>query len=449
MFLMDFRVIKSETLNIQKTPGHLLHNAILGNNFRQFRILLRVCRRGINHQNKNGDTPLLMCLKLGRPHEFIESLLSAGANIMIPNKEGTSPLSFALAHCSYTISLLLLEKSADLPFTYKTRSLSKILYEAISTGEYRLRTFIINRGLDSEKILVGIITLYNNNVIVSELNVFLDQIEADENINKDEFTYLCATLLMNSMFFNTAVIFKSVWNKTHLENFASVQPTFLYDFIINCYFGNSEFVECLRLILTCPYAGCFTSCLHEPLQTTFYKELFWKFLLREVNKHDRMLTISSSVQLVCVTIEDIRTAYNYFGFNEEVVVLLQHFQPSILNRADYFIIAGFLTALENDYELSVNGVNNLDLVTRLSYRKLINCVPEVVFTNNKKLKLLKSMLNQVPTLFEMSKHSFQKSLQKFYNIQDLDQFGEAVENLRYLPTILKKNLCQEPPIYYK
>lgn len=396
-------------------------------------------------QNERGDTPLLVCLKRQQSDEFIELLLSAGANIMISNNIGISPLSFAVDRCFYTTRWLL-RKSFRM---YETRSLNKKLYRIIKTTTCRLKTFVINRDFVNETILLCITTskpLYSNNVVFMELNMFLDQMEADKDLKQAKFSHVWAKLLVESISLNNAAIFKSVLNKFDHAFLASAHTTLLYDFIARSNFGNFEFIECLHLILA-------STCFHKiPYRTTLrmlYRELFRKLSLRNIDKHNRMLVISRILRLVKVTIGDVKDAYNRFGFKEEVVALLQYFQPLGLNWNDYFFIEGLIMVLFTKHELSVDGLYNLDLVTKSSIRRLLFSIPNVVCHNYENFKSAKLILNKVPTLFQMSKHVFQKSVQKFYNVQDLDQFVKTVESLTRLPSTLKGNICLKPPIYYK
>ncbi|KAF2895304.1 hypothetical protein ILUMI_10870 [Ignelater luminosus] len=161
-----------------------------------------------------------------------------------------------------------------------------------------------------------------------------------------------------------------------------------------------------------------------------------------------MLVILRSVKLFKVKFEDVRKAYVYFGFNEEVVVLLRYFHPTNPLGNYYFPILNFVMGLEYNPKLSIDNIGNLDLVTKLGYRKLINSLPEWMLANNETIKLKKQILNKVPSLFEMSRYVFQKSLQKFHNIKDCNQFVKVAESLSRLPSVLKNNICQELPIYF-
>ncbi|KAF2889595.1 hypothetical protein ILUMI_16578 [Ignelater luminosus] len=103
--------------------------------------------------------------------------------------------------------------------------------------------------------------------------------------------------------------------------------------------------------------------------------------------------------------------------------------------------------IENDQKLSVSNLNNLNFISKVSYRKLINMVPGEVVETNETLRLKSEWLNKVPTLLELSKHASQKYVQQFYDIHSLYQFRQAVENL-CLPNVLKCDLCHDPPLMY-
>ncbi|KAF2890272.1 hypothetical protein ILUMI_15901 [Ignelater luminosus] len=80
-------------------------------------------------------------------------------------------------------------------------------------------------------------------------------------------------------------------------------------------------------------------------------------------------------------------------------------------------VSEFILKLENDPKLNIENLDNIELIPKLSYRKLINSAPEKLLDLNPVIKRKKEILNRVPTLFDLSKYRFQKSLQTFYNAQ--------------------------------
>ncbi|KAF2887725.1 hypothetical protein ILUMI_18448 [Ignelater luminosus] len=181
---------------------------------------------------------------------------------------------------------------------------------------------------------------------------------------------------------------------------------------------------------------------------SFYDELFMKLHSRNINKQERIRTIKLSTQFVKVFIKDVCTARNYFLFNEEVVILVQHLNPEESQTDLRKQMHELVELLENNPQLSVSNLSNLNLISKLSYRKLINMIPEEVLATCRTLKIKKELLNKVPTLLELSNHAFQKCIQQFYNIHQLNDFYRAVENL-CLPNVFKRSLCQDPPLIYE
>ncbi|KAF2893474.1 hypothetical protein ILUMI_12699 [Ignelater luminosus] len=154
-----------------------------------------------------------------------------------------------------------------------------------------------------------------------------------------------------------------------------------------------------------------------------------------------------SVQVQKVIMGDVMYAYEYYGFNQEVVVLLQHLEPSELGAHNSFSILDFLIRLEGDPKLSIDNLENLDLIARSSYRKLINSLPRREIRDARSFRSKKQLLNAVPTLFELSRDAIRMNLAKFYNVESLSEFSKLVENLP-LPKVLKTSISKEPPLYY-
>ncbi|KAF2896161.1 hypothetical protein ILUMI_10014 [Ignelater luminosus] len=154
-----------------------------------------------------------------------------------------------------------------------------------------------------------------------------------------------------------------------------------------------------------------------------------------------------SVQVQKVIMRDVMYAYEHYGFNQEVVVLLQHLEPSELGAHNSFSVLDFLMRLERDPKLSIDNLENLDLIARSSYRKLINSLPQQVVFDNESFRSKKQLLNAVPTLFELSRDAIRMNLAKFYNVEKLSKFSELVENLP-LPKVLKTSISMEPPTCY-
>ncbi|KAF2886136.1 hypothetical protein ILUMI_20037 [Ignelater luminosus] len=159
-----------------------------------------------------------------------------------------------------------------------------------------------------------------------------------------------------------------------------------------------------------------------------------------------MHIILQSLQVQNAIVADAKCAYRYYGFNEEVVVLLQHLEPSELDSDNSLSVLDFLMHLESDHKVSINNLGNLDLIARSSYRKLINSLPQRVVCNNESLKAKIQLLNAFPTLFDLSRHAFRMHLVKFYSVKYLGEFFQLVENLP-LPKVLKISICKEPPMY--
>lgn len=400
---------------------------------------------GIDMQNEDGDTPLLTCLIHAKSCQYMKCLLAAGARITIANDKEITPLSLATSY-SPTIARMLIEETRNTDFLLEN-TLSEKLHEAVKTLRCLINFFVINRGLHNETTVVSITTshpLYSDNVAFRELSVFLNYLQAAEDINEYEFYDICGMLLRNSVYSDTAAAFKIIWNRSQHEHIAPTIPTLLHEFLLNCDYEHPEFIECLHLLLTSKSTSKLTADCQGAFNMSFYEALFMRLYLRHINKKDRIRTIVLCSEMISVFIKDVFSAYNCFQFNEEVVVLLQHLNPEGL-RTDYY--ARILVAsLEKEEKLSLDNLGKLNLVTRLSYRKLINMLPDEVLDAYKTLRQKKKVLNEVPSLFEISRHASQKCVQSYYNIDDPYQFHTTVEKL-YLPNVIKLSLCQEPPLY--
>ncbi|KAF2892544.1 hypothetical protein ILUMI_13629 [Ignelater luminosus] len=436
-------------MNMDKTGhGHLLHGSIMCNNFRSFTDLLRISNVGVNMQNKYGDTPILTCLKHATSNKFIKRLLAAGAKITIANKEKITPLSFAITR-SCSIVQTLLEETEERQFLFEN-SLNEKLYEAVKTLRCLFNIFVTTRGLANETVIVSISTsnpIYDDNVAFRELSVLLDYLETAKDINKYEFYNICTLLLEDSIYASTSTPFKIIWSRVQHEHVVCTIPNFLHEFLISCRYENSEYIECLHLLLTSLCASRFTVDYRGSFNMSFYEELFMKLHSRNINKQERIRTIKLSTQLFKVFIKDVTTAYNCYLFNEEVVILVQHLNPEESQTDFHTEMPKFVELIENDQKLSVSNLSNLNFISRLSYRKLLNMIPEEVLGTCETLKIKKELLNKVPTLLELSKHASQKCVQQFYNIHHLNEFHKAVECL-CLPNVLKRSLCEDPPLIY-
>lgn len=399
---------------------------------------------GINMQNEDGDTPLLASLKHVRSYKFIERLLVVGAKITIANNKKITPLSFAITHSS-GIAYVLLEESRDTQFLLEN-TLNERLHEAVKSCKCLFNFIVTNRGLENKTIIVLISIshpLYSDNIAFRKLSIFLDYLQAAQDINKYELYNIYGILLRDSIHSASALAFKTIWNRAQHEYVARTTPTLLHDFLINCRYENPDFIECLHLMLTCQGATQFAQNYHGKFNKTFYEELFMRFQSRSIKKEDRIQIILLSTHLIKISIRDVLTAYTYFGFDEEVVILVQHLRAEILNTD--FYVHKFVRRLESDEKLVTINLGKLNLIARLTYRKLLNILPEEVLDAYNTLRKKKKVLNEVPTLFELCRYASQKYVLQFYNIHDSSQFHKAVENL-CLPNVLKSRLCQDPPL---
>ncbi|KAF2892991.1 hypothetical protein ILUMI_13183 [Ignelater luminosus] len=410
--------------------------------FRRFDALLRMFNLSVNVQNEDGDTPLLTSLKYRVPRQFVERLLEAGAKLTIANKEGITPLTLALALYRTTF---LLEKSRYAECLYQTK-LSERMLKAIKTYDCYLETFVINSRLDNEKIIIIISIkgyLYrSDNIALMELRVFLDYLEAKDNIKKYHFYKVCERLIRNSLHSNAPVL-KMVWKRMNHFDLIDLQSTLLEDFINWGRYENSEFVECLISLLTVSLA---TYCDARLFPRFFNSLLFRRFSSRNIAKKERIRILLLISNFPCVTFDDVGFAYAYFQFNEEVIILLQILKPKYFYN--YSLLNDFIMKLAKDEKFLINNLNNLDFITRACYRRLIFKLPTYVLVHfeTDKLEKQKQILNEVPRLFEMSVYASQKGIQKFYDVHCRDQFDKAVQNL-CLPNDLKRILRHEPPLY--
>ncbi|KAF2892756.1 hypothetical protein ILUMI_13414 [Ignelater luminosus] len=402
---------------------------------------------GINKRNIRGETPLLVCLKLKRSPAFIKHLLISGADVMAADHKGITPLSVALSyHTRITYRRLLLEYgNADLQFTREPYISTKIC-EAVRYQQCQFESFVINRGLTTEKILLCIKTRGlppGENVVLKDLNIFLDMMKMHQFV-EDYNRIVCHTLVDHSMGLSNASVFKAIWEREH-SRIATFKQSLMVEFFRECKFNCSEYIQCLHLILTSEHALYFINSFHN---NNFLCWLSWSLKSRNIYKCNRIPILLRCVKFVNVTINDIRDTCGYFKFNVDVVILLQCIKPEELGTEYSHEISEFILKLENDPKLNTENLDHLELIPKLSYRRLINSAPEELLDLNPVIKRKREILNQVPTLFVLSKYRFQKSLQTFYNVEYVSEFRQIVRKLN-LPSSIKKILCQEPPIYYE
>ncbi|KAF2892990.1 hypothetical protein ILUMI_13182 [Ignelater luminosus] len=427
--------------------GLLLHEAIKLGDLHRFNDLLQMPNLDVNMQNEDGDTPLLTSLKHAQSREFIERLLAAGANVTIANNERITPLSFAIAD-SFDITLLLLEKCKDTEFLYEMK-LSVELHQAVKTNTCRFITFVTNLRLDNEEIVLFIAasnSLYSDNMAIRELNVFLDYLDTADDMGIYDFYKISSVLLRGSLHLDNSAVFKAIWKRVDHTYMTYIMPFLLWEFVRNCEYENSEFIECLFSILTSSCASKLNvnyRIMYALYSMTFYEDLFGKLSSKDINKKERIRILLISTQFVPVSFDDVASAYDHFRFNEEVIILLRHLDPTLrCCHSRQFI---FMVELENDEKFSVDNLNRLDFIIRACYRKLICNAPQEVVGCFRTIKLKKQMLSEVPRLFELSVPVSQMCIQKFYNIHDRNQFDKIVDNL-CIPNQLKRNLRYEPPL---
>ncbi|KAF2891672.1 hypothetical protein ILUMI_14501, partial [Ignelater luminosus] len=276
--------------------GLLLHKSIKRYDFATFNNLLYTTELDVDWQNEAGDTPLLTCLRW-RLYGFIKPLLSMGANIMKTNKRKESPLQYAI---SYKLSIVqwLLEESVDKQYMYDT-TLTDTLHSFVKLEEYLydVDVYVINEEVGMPEAVVCIMTenpLHIYDIVVRELNIYLNQLERDDSIEKCDLARIYEMLIRRTINLNTAVAFRIMWSKFHQNDLFSLAHDLLFTYLRCCGFSNQEYVECLRLILAHPNSSYFTSYRFDVSSTNFYDLLFYQFAVRNLDKHHRMLIILES-----------------------------------------------------------------------------------------------------------------------------------------------------------
>ncbi|KAF2886800.1 hypothetical protein ILUMI_19373, partial [Ignelater luminosus] len=410
-----------------KQHSQRLHNLIKLNDFNE---LLNLSHLDVNIPNSHGDTPLLTALKQRGASRFIERLLSAGANITIPNHKRITPLTYAVANCP-DISILLLEKARDVSFLYEA-DLCITLHRTVKDLKCMFETCTICRGLEYEEIAIVIIST-SECVTVRELNTFLDYLKAAEDTQKYDYYSICATLLKDAIYSDTAAVFQIIWKRIEHKYLPFTTPKFLLQFTTYCRYGNLDYIKCLHLILTSACASKFIRKYHGVFNTSFYQDLFYELSSRKVHKQIRIDTLLINIKTIDVSVNEVISAYSNFGFNEEVVMLLQYIKPEKLKSHTQFRMINFLVTLGKDEKLSVNNLADMNLSSKLSYRKLLNAVPAEIVDEYETIKLQKKVLNEVPTLFQLANHASQKCVQSFFGVNTNSQFEKVVQNLPLPP----------------
>lgn len=76
----------------------------------------------INHQDNNGNTPLISAVRAFKSKKFVQCLIDYGANINIVNNEGYSAVYYAMKYPSQgsddKMATLLFNAGADIPIQY-------------------------------------------------------------------------------------------------------------------------------------------------------------------------------------------------------------------------------------------------------------------------------------------------------------------------------------------
>ncbi|KAF2888319.1 hypothetical protein ILUMI_17854 [Ignelater luminosus] len=375
----------------------------------------------------NPTPPFSKCLKRNTLCKFINRLLAIGARFTI--------------NASASIDdMLSLEESTETQRLLKN-TLNEKLHEAVKTLSGPIIPFVINRGLTNETIVVSISTPNHApyDVDFIELSVFLNYLETAEDINKFEFYNICATLLKDSIYSRTATAFKAIWNATCHAVVASMFPPLLNEFIGHCNYANSEFIECLHLMLFVEGVQKFTPREPRVIYWGFYQELFRQFARRRIEKECRIQTLLLLTDLVEIYFEHIYCAYLYWGFKEEVIILMQRFDPKKLETISQDEQGLLVVYLKRDKQPLIKNLCKLNLICRLCDRKFINMTPRRLRMKQTTEMLNKEVLNQVPTLYEMSKFACHVRIQQFYDIYSWGQFRRAVSNLP-VPEAIKHEL---------
>lgn len=402
----------------------------------------------VNIRNRYGETPLLVCLKLNRSLELIQRLLISGADVMAADNEGITPLSMGLSYrINTTCFQLLLEcGNADLQFA-KEPYLSKNIYEVVKYHQCHFETFVVDHGLRTETILLCILPWNplrgDDRIIVRDLNVFLDLMKKHHS-KEDYNRIVCHMLIDHSLSLPSASLFKAIWKREH-SRIATVRRCLLVEFFRECKFLYLEYIECLHLILASEHVLYFINSFHN---NNFFSWMSWSLKSRDIYKCNRMPVLLRCIKLIDITINDISDICGYFKFNVDVVLLLQHIKPKHLSAEYHNKISQVILNLENDPKLQIDNLDNLTLIPKLSYRKLINSAPKELLEAFPVIRRKREIVNQVPKLFDLSEYQFQKNIQKFYNVRRVSQFCRIVRALN-LPPSIKKSLCYEPPIYYE
>ncbi|KAF2899047.1 hypothetical protein ILUMI_07127 [Ignelater luminosus] len=403
----------------------------------------------INEQDNQGRTPLLHCLKLQRSDRFILALLDSQCDVILSDRNGTTPLFIALTDRRLTIARELMKVGADL--TKDLKISNKYLCEAIKIRDWDFVWFLLQH---LPNLVYFFLSSLQSRIVEldSDYALFALLVELDKYLSDDPdrkwYNLVGLNLVQYSLGLRDSDIFRLVWPRINHKCIVYWEPAFLKRFLGSCSFSADEFVTCFGMIMTSPDAWSFFNFYkNKNINQSFYFDLLRAFVRGSVEVERSSVYMQMSRCFISVAIADILAVYGAFGIGQETLFLVEHFQRQSLTNNKYHqkLALEFLKHLENDDRLERDDLKILELIARVNYNRTRHWFDKTLL-ENVCLKQ-KSPNKQVPSLFELSTGASQRLLQSIHKIKNPDQFQQTVECL-CLPKVIKKRLCSKIPICY-
>ncbi|MGM9511852.1 ankyrin repeat domain-containing protein [Larkinella sp. GY13] len=112
--MYDYLLKREADITLVNDEGeNIIHSIVYSGDNKRLEEILRSYHVNINHQSKDGVTPLLLAISLEK-NKIAQTLIFAGADVNIADSEGIAPLHLACQFSDLDMVKLLLENGANL-----------------------------------------------------------------------------------------------------------------------------------------------------------------------------------------------------------------------------------------------------------------------------------------------------------------------------------------------
>ena len=139
----DFLLNNNADITLVNNEGEsILHAIVFSGDIERLKKIMSNYKPNINLQSKDGATPLLLAISLGK-FEIANFLINSEADVNITDNEGISPLHLAVQTQSINLVNLLLQKEADIFSRTVNGNLALAL--AVNNGNFDIIETIYNK----------------------------------------------------------------------------------------------------------------------------------------------------------------------------------------------------------------------------------------------------------------------------------------------------------------